>query len=154
MTTTSRIVWPPPRLPWWNGGLRTTAYFQNIIGLLTEIIGNPTPMEIPFVPQRQLPSNDYPFPITPQRWHMKQSIEYEITADRAVLDVASRNRDTLLYNFYTMGRNQIARGSTDTWTSTPKTVDELLDMYCLSAERVAQRVQKLMASDVPVTSCE
>ena len=28
---------------WWNGGLRTTAYFQNIIGLLTEIIGNPTP---------------------------------------------------------------------------------------------------------------
>jgi transketolase len=31
---------------------------------------------------------------------------------------------------------------------------ELLDMYCLSAERVAQRVQKLMTSDVPVTSCE
>ncbi len=25
-------------------------------------------------------------------------------------------------------------------------------MYCLSAERVAQRVQKLLASDVPVTS--
>ena len=34
------------------------------------------------------------------------------------------------------------------------TDDELLDMYCLSAERVAQRVQKLMASDVPVTSCD
>ena len=32
---------------WWNGGLRTTAYFQNIIGLLTEIIGNPTPGQIP-----------------------------------------------------------------------------------------------------------
>src|SRR5688572_15630288 len=32
---------------WWNGGLRTTAYFQNIIGLLTEIIGNPTPTSIP-----------------------------------------------------------------------------------------------------------
>ena len=32
---------------WWNGGLRTTAYFQNIIGLLTEIIGNPTPSQIP-----------------------------------------------------------------------------------------------------------
>ena len=28
---------------WWNGGLRTTAYYHNIIGLLTEIIGNPTP---------------------------------------------------------------------------------------------------------------
>ena len=34
------------------------------------------------------------------------------------------------------------------------TDDELLDMYCLSAERVAQRVQKLMTSDVPVTSCD
>ena len=32
---------------WWNGGLRTTAYFHNMIGLLTETIGSPTPMEIP-----------------------------------------------------------------------------------------------------------
>ena len=28
---------------WWNGGLRTTVYFHNMIGLLTETIGNPTP---------------------------------------------------------------------------------------------------------------
>jgi transketolase len=34
------------------------------------------------------------------------------------------------------------------------TDEELLDMYCLSAERVAQRVQKLLSSDGPVTSCE
>ena len=27
---------------WWNGGLRTTVYFHNQIGLLTETIGNPT----------------------------------------------------------------------------------------------------------------
>src|SRR5215471_1416837 len=38
---------------WWNGGLRTTVYFHNMIGLLTEAIGNPTPMEIPFVINRQ-----------------------------------------------------------------------------------------------------
>ena len=31
---------------WWNGGLRTTAYYHNIIGLLTEIIGNPTPSKM------------------------------------------------------------------------------------------------------------
>ena len=37
---------------WWNGGLRTTAYYHNIVGLLTEMIGNPTPMKIPFVPSR------------------------------------------------------------------------------------------------------
>src|SRR5499427_1834472 len=40
---------------WWNGGLRTVAYFHNMIGLLTESIGNPTPVEIPFFLQRQLP---------------------------------------------------------------------------------------------------
>lgn len=34
------------------------------------------------------------------------------------------------------------------------TDDELLDMYCLSAPRVAQRVRKLLASPVPVTTCE
>ena len=26
---------------WWNGGLRTVTYFHNMIGILTEIIGNP-----------------------------------------------------------------------------------------------------------------
>jgi hypothetical protein len=45
---------------WWNGGLRTTAYFHNMIGLLTEAIGNPTPMEIPFVPARAIASGDLP----------------------------------------------------------------------------------------------
>ena len=64
-----------------------------MIGLLTETIGNPTPIEIPFVPQRQLPSGDLPFPIAPQKWHFRQSIEYSITANRAVLDVASQHRE-------------------------------------------------------------
>jgi transketolase len=31
---------------------------------------------------------------------------------------------------------------------------ELLDMYCLSADRVAQRVRKLLASPSPVSSCD
>ncbi len=40
---------------WWNGGLRTSPYFHNMIGLLTETIGNPTPIQIPFVVDKQLP---------------------------------------------------------------------------------------------------
>ena len=32
---------------WWNGGLRTMAYFHNQVGLLTETIGNPTPVDDP-----------------------------------------------------------------------------------------------------------
>ena len=34
---------------WFNGGIRTTSYFHNQIGILTETIGNPTPVDIPFV---------------------------------------------------------------------------------------------------------
>ena len=110
---------------WWNGGMRTTVYFHNMIGLLTEAIGNPTPMEIPVVPSRQLPRGDLPMPIAPQKWHFAQSIAYELTANRAVLDVASRYRETFLYNAWKMGRNSIARGSSDSWTVTPKKVNAL-----------------------------
>ncbi|MGE0592859.1 MAG: M14 metallopeptidase family protein [Vicinamibacterales bacterium] len=105
---------------WWNGGLRTTAYFHNQIGLLTEIIGSPTPIRIPFVPERQLPAGDLPLPIPPQTWRFRQSIEYSMTANRAVLDLASRYRETLLLNAYRMGARAIARGSTDSWTTTPR----------------------------------
>ncbi len=104
---------------WWNGGLRTTAYFHNALGLLTEAIGNPTPVDIPYVAERQLPHADLPYPIAPQRWHFRQSIEYEMTANRAVLDAASRYRETFLFNIYRMGRNSIERGSRDTWTVSP-----------------------------------
>jgi hypothetical protein len=107
---------------WWNGGLRTMAYFHNIIGLLTETIGNPTPIEIPFLPSRQLPDSNLHFPIEPQAWHFKQSIEYSVTANYAVFDIASRNRENFLFNIYQMGKNSIARGNTDSWTPTPRRV--------------------------------
>ena len=110
---------------WWNGGLRTTAYYHNMIGLLTEAIGHPTPMEIPFVPARAIASGDLPFPIAPQKWHFRQSIEYEVTANMAVLDVASRHRESFLYNAYLMGKRSIERGSTDTWTVTPKRIERV-----------------------------
>ncbi|MFN2603264.1 MAG: M14 metallopeptidase family protein [Gemmatimonadaceae bacterium] len=108
---------------WWNGGLRTTVYFHNMIGLLTEAIGNPTPMQVAFVPEKLLPSGNIPFPILPQTWHFAQSIAYELTANRAVMDIASKYREDFLYNIYRMGKNSIERGSTDTWTLTPKRVN-------------------------------
>ena len=112
---------------WYNGGLRTTTYFHNMIGLLTEIIGSPTPIEIPFRPERQLASEDLPFPIAPQKWHYRQSIEYSLSANRAVLDLASRHREQFLFNIYRMGKNSIERGSKDTWTTWPGRIDEVQD---------------------------
>jgi hypothetical protein len=112
---------------WWNGGLRTTVYFHNMIGLLTETIGNPTPMRIPFVANRQLPSADLPLPIAPQEWKFRNSIDYSVTANYAVLDVASRYKDTFLYNIWRMGRNSIADGSRDSWTVSPSRLDAVRD---------------------------
>src|SRR5688572_15807747 len=114
---------------WWNGGLRTTVYFHNMIGLLTETIGNPTPIEIPLLIQKQLPSGDLPSPIAPQTWHFRQSIDYSITANRAVLDVASKHREDFLFNIYRMGRNSIERGGRDHWTTQPRRIKAVEAAY-------------------------
>lgn len=110
---------------WWDGGIRNTCTYHNTISIITEIIGNPTPMSIPLVPGKQLYISDLPLPIAPQAWHYRQSIDYEMENDRAILDYASRNRETLLHNFYRMGMNSIERGSKDNWTITPKRIDAL-----------------------------
>ncbi|MGH7523931.1 MAG: M14 family metallopeptidase, partial [Gemmatimonadales bacterium] len=107
---------------WWNGGLRTTGYFHNMIGILTEAIGNPTPQTIPLVLDRQLPSGDGIYPVQWGPWHFRQSIDYSMTANRAILDLASKYREDLLFNFWRMGHNSIVRGDTDTWTTTPRTI--------------------------------
>jgi hypothetical protein len=110
---------------WWNGGIRNTANFHNIIAVLTETIGSPTPSRIPLVLQRQIPNRDLPYPIAPQEWHFRQSIEYSVSFNRAVIDYASRNREPLLYNIYRMGRRAIERGSEDTWTPSPSRIEAL-----------------------------
>jgi hypothetical protein len=114
---------------WYNGGLRTTAYFHNMIGLLTEIIGSPTPGEVPFVPDRLIPNGATPFPVRPQPWHFRQSIDYSISLNYAVLDYASRYRSELLYNIYRMGKNSIERGSSDYWTLSPKVIEAMKTAY-------------------------
>lgn len=110
---------------WWNGGIRNTATFHNTIALLTEMIGSPTPMRIPFVAQRQIPGGDIAMPVAPQEWHLRQSVDYSVTINRAVIDYASRMRENLLYNIYAMGKASIARGSKDTWTANPRRIAEV-----------------------------
>lgn len=114
-----------PYSTWWNGGLRSTTGFHNMIGLLTESIGNPTPIEIPFLPAKLLAKADQAYPVAPQKWHFRQSIEYSMTANRAVLDVASKHREDFLFNIYRMGKNSIERGSRDNWTIHPKVLADV-----------------------------
>src|SRR5207237_339748 len=110
---------------WFNGGLRTVTYFHNMIGILTEIIGQPAPMPIPLVADKPMPQGDWPLPIVPQQWHYRQSIDYEMTNNRAIVDLASRYRETFLFNIWRMGMNSIEKGSRDYWTVTPKRIAAL-----------------------------
>src|SRR3954462_7530400 len=112
---------------WWNGGIRNTGNFPNILAILTETIGSPTPMRVAFAPQRLIPNRDLPYPIEPQEWHFKQSIDYPLTFNRAILDYASRNRENLLFNIYKMGQRSIQRGSGDYWTPAPSRINALPD---------------------------
>lgn len=107
---------------WYNGGLRTTTYFHNTIGLLTEIIGGPNPFEIPLVPSRLLPNSNTHYPVIPQTWHFKQSIDYSTSLNYAVLNYAAKYKDEVLFNIYRMGRNSIEKGSKDTWSLSPSKV--------------------------------
>jgi Zinc carboxypeptidase len=123
---------------WYNGGLRTTTYFHNMVGLLTEIIGGPNPSEVPLVPQRLIPSGSTTFPVTPQKWLFRQSIDYSVSLNYAVLDYASRYRDELLFNIYQMGRNSIQRGSEDYWTLSPKRIDQINQLNTAAAATPAR----------------
>ena len=112
-----------PYSTWFNGGLRTTASFHNMIGLLTETIGSPTPMQIPLRGRQAAAQGGLPRPdraagrgTSASRWSTR------VTANRAVLDYASRHREQLLYNIWLMGHNAIERGNRDSWTITPKVV--------------------------------
>ncbi len=111
---------------WYNGGLRTTTHFHNQIGLLTEIVGGPTPENIPLVPNRLIPNGNTPYPITPQKWRFRQSIDYSVSLNYAVLDYAARHRDEVLFNIYKMGRNAIDRGNNNNWTLSPKRVEAIM----------------------------
>ena len=109
---------------WWNGGLRTAAYFHNAVGILTETWGSPNPAPIPFLKNRQVPLADLPLPIEPRMWHQRDSLEYELTANWAILDHASRYRERLLLGAYRAARNSIERGRRDSWTRTPSKVEQ------------------------------
>jgi len=115
-----------PYSTWFNGGVRTAVGFHNQIGLMHEIVGSPTPMSIPLVATKLLPDSKQPLPIGPQQiWHLSQSIDYVISADRAILDIAAKFHEDFLYRIYVAGKNSIERGSKDYWTVTPKRIAAL-----------------------------
>jgi hypothetical protein len=134
---------------WYNGGLRTTTYFHNMVGLLTEIVGSPNPIDIPLVPKRLIPNGATTFPVTPQKWFFRQSIDYSVSLNYAVLDYAMRYRDELLYNIYRMGRNSIDKGQKDYWTLSPKRIDAIDTLVAHAARTDTAKTGRKGATATP-----
>src|SRR6185503_15974413 len=56
-------------------------------------------------------------------WHFRQSIDYSLTTNYAILDLASERREDFLFNMFKMGKNSIDRGNRDNWTIHPKRIE-------------------------------
>lgn len=134
---------------WWNGGLRTTSYFHNMIGILTETIGSPTPTRIPFVASRRTPKGTLLYPIEPQEWKFRDSVEYSVQANLAILDLASRHREQFLMNICRMGRRQIENGSRDTWLDFPSRVENANSMRDIRKPELRNPRGYIISSDQP-----
>jgi hypothetical protein len=108
---------------WYDGSIRTTAYFHNILGILTET-GHASATPFSYSPSdfpRELddgismvePSTNYPSPWKGGTLHLKDAVDYMLTGSLAVLDVAAKYRESFLYGIYQVGARQIEKGKSE-----------------------------------------
>ena len=108
---------------WWNGGLRTAAKFHNMHGILTETaaVNYATPREwsrqdLPVRFENGIPALEptifYPLPWHGGRWSVRHAIDYMLTADRAILELAARHSEDYLLKAWKLARDAIAQGET------------------------------------------
>ncbi len=106
---------------WWNGGLRSAAAFHNQHGILTEtaagVYGTPRTDEKADLPKRFQhglstlhPSVFYQQPWLGGRWGVKEAIDYMLTADLAILDLAAARSDHFLLKAYELAVASIEEG--------------------------------------------
>ena len=105
---------------WWNGGMRTAPYYHNMVGILTEVAHRNvapryTPREaLPDYIRGTLPATApsvfYPDPWLGGWFRLRDAVEYMVTAAVGVLDVASEQRESWLYNIWRMGSGAVAAG--------------------------------------------
>jgi hypothetical protein len=106
---------------WWNGGMRSTPCFHNIVGILTEVASGrlATPVDIaPDQLPRTLasgesarePSTWNPSPWPGGKWTLRDQMDYMVTGSLAVLRLGAEHREDWLYNRYQMARDQVAAG--------------------------------------------
>jgi hypothetical protein len=107
---------------WWHGGFRTAPYFHNSVGILSEAASADlmTPVTVKADDLRrsstrgmasalpQHPPINFPDPWPGGLWRPRDVRDMELTASRAVLTLAAKERERYLRNFYELGRRALA----------------------------------------------
>lgn len=108
---------------YWPGGTRNTAWWKNVIGLLTEVasarIASPVYIEpgeleggLKGFPEYQRRAN-YPSPWSGGWWRLRDIMDYELIATNSLLESGSRYRRELLTTFYKLNREEIEKGRSE-----------------------------------------
>ncbi len=106
---------------WWNGGLRSVPAFHNMHGILTETAlfayGTPKDYKISDLPERfpngiptKEPSVFYQRPWMGGKWGTRNAVEYMLTADMAILDLASTRSSSFLHKAWELATSNIEAG--------------------------------------------
>jgi hypothetical protein len=105
---------------YWPGGTRNTAWWKGIVGLLTEVASAriATPITIDAgelrggekgLPEYQRRSN-FPSPWPGGAWRLRDVVEYELVATKALLETVAAHREGFLRNRAAMARAATAAG--------------------------------------------
>jgi hypothetical protein len=107
---------------WWNGGLRSAPAFHNMHGILTETAMQPyaVPREYKLSDLPDRFSNGIPTkhptifysPWLGGRWGARDAIEYMLTADFAILNLAASMPDHWIYKAWDLARKNMEAGGT------------------------------------------
>lgn len=107
---------------WWNGSMRGGPDYHNMLGFLTEtaLYEYATPGCYDDIPDTfgaragdlpaKTPSTNYNNPWLGGCWHIRDAMDYMMTAAKAVADMGAELKEDYLFNQYWMGRRQIERG--------------------------------------------
>lgn len=104
---------------WYAGFLDYIHVFRNTISFFTETAHDSATPKTYKVEDFPKPMRDlkaqimYPHPWRGGEWHLKDSVDYMLTASMSVLETAQKYRETLLYNRYQAGRDTIAAAAKD-----------------------------------------
>lgn len=104
---------------WWHGGFRTSPYFHNSIGILSEA-ASARLMSPTTVTREQLArsstrgmrnateaTTNFPDPWPAGAWRPKNIMDMEMIASRAILSMAAKYRSNYLRNFYELGKKNV-----------------------------------------------